>query len=73
MKSYICNKIVNAMPMNRGDYNDLRGWIVPADEDPFDEGYLVEYTDGGRPNHPDFKGYISWSPNEQFNNGYSLI
>lgn len=59
--------------MNRADYNDYRGWVLPDDELGTDEGYLVEYLDGGKSNHPDHKGYISWSPKEQFENGYTEI
>lgn len=70
MKPYIGTKRVNAKPMNRADYNALRGWEVPADEDPADDGYLVEYLDGGKANHPEFKGYISWSPKDVFERAY---
>ena len=70
MKRYIGAKIINAIPMNRADYNALRGWMVPADENPEDDGYLVEYLDGGKPNVPGFAGYVSWSPKEQFENAY---
>ena len=51
----------------------MRGWVLPLDEDREDEGYLVEYRDGGKPNHPGFKGYISWSPEEVFNTSYKDI
>lgn len=70
MKTYIGTKIINAMPMSRASYNALRGWTLPANENGEDDGYLVEYTDGGQPNHPDFAGYISWSPKEQFEGAY---
>ena len=70
MQNYIGTKQVRGMPMNRADYNTLRGWTVPADENPSDEGYLVEYLDGGMPNHPGFAGYISWSPKKQFDDAY---
>lgn len=63
-------KAVKARPMTRQEYNDHRGWVVPGDEDPNDLGYLVEYTDGGKPNHPDHEGYISWSPKAQFEQAY---
>lgn len=43
------------------------------DEDGDDEGYLVEYVDGGKSNHPDFKGYISWSPREVFARAYRPV
>lgn len=70
MKTYIGTKIINAEPMSRAEYNDFRGWTLPADEDGADEGYLVEYTDGGKPNTLHFAGYISWSPKEQFEKAY---
>lgn len=66
MNTYVGTKIVNALPMTRGEYNEYRGWALPADEDGADEGYLVEYLDGGKPNHPEHVGYISWSPKAQF-------
>ena len=63
---YEGTKRVHAKPMNRGDYNSYRGWEVPADENPADEGYLVEYVDGGRGNDSRHAGYISWSPKDVF-------
>ena len=70
-KRYTCHKEVLARPINRGAYNALRGWEMPANENPLDDGYLVEYLDGGGRNHPDFAGYISWSPKDVFERGYS--
>jgi hypothetical protein len=70
---YVSHKQVKRIPMNRLDYNLYRGWELPADEDGNDTGYLVEYLDGGKPNHSDHKGYISWSPKEQFDNGYQKL
>lgn len=72
MVSFTCHKTVKAVPMNRKDYNDLRGWSVPSDENPEDEGYLVEYQDDGHKNVEGFDGYISWSPKEVFEKGYKL-
>lgn len=70
MKTYIGTKIINATPMNRQDYNLFRGWVLPVDENGADEGYLVEYTDGGTPNTSEYAGYVSWSPKEQFEKAY---
>ena len=70
MKTYLGTKAVKAIPMNRQAYNDYRGWELPSNEDGTDEGMLVEYIDGGKPNHPDHEGYISWSPMDVFNNAY---
>ena len=60
MKQYIGTKVIEARPMNRGEYNEYRGWTIPANENPADEGYLVKYPDG----------YESWSPKEVFEDAY---
>lgn len=60
MKQYIGTKIIQAKPMTRGEYNQYRGWAIPADENPDDEGYLVKYSDG----------YESWSPAAVFEAAY---
>jgi hypothetical protein len=70
MKKYIGTKQVAAREMTREEYNFYRGWKLPDDEEGTDEGYLVEYLDGGTPNHVEHGGYISWSPKEQFDNAY---
>lgn len=70
MEKFIGTKVVNAKPLTRQEYNDLRNWTLPEDENGADEGYLVEYVDGGQANHPDFNGYISWSPKAVFENAY---
>lgn len=64
-------KTILATAMNRQEYNDYRGWELPSDEDGSDEGYLVEYVDGGQSNHVNHKGYISWSPKAVFDASYS--
>lgn len=56
MQKYIRCHIVEAEPMTRGDYNKHRGWEIPANENPADEGYHVVYPDG----------YESWCPKAQF-------
>jgi len=70
MKRYIGVKAVNAKPMTRKEYNDFRGWELPKDENGDDEGYLVEYVDGGKANTPQYEGYVSWSPADVFNRAY---
>lgn len=70
MKQFIGTKIINAKPMDRLAYNVFRGWKLPDDENGTDEGYLVEYLDGGEPNTKEYAGYVSWSPKEQFENAY---
>lgn len=72
MKFYIGTKLVQATPMDRSNYNRYRGWTLPADEDGSDMGMLVEYPYEAEvpPNHPDHKGYISWSPDYVFHKSY---
>lgn len=53
---YIRMHQVEAEPMTLGDYNNFRGWAIPANENPDDEGYKVTYPDG----------YVSWCPKAQF-------
>lgn len=60
MKKYAGTKMIEARPINRGDYNKYRGWTMPENENPADEGYLVKYSDG----------YESWSPKKQFEEAY---
>ena len=72
-KTYEGTKRVHARPKNRGDYNTYRGWEVPADENPADDGYLVEYLDGGKSNHAAHAGYISWSPKDVFERSYKDV
>lgn len=67
---YVGTKVIFATNMSRGEYNTYRGWTVPADENPDDEGYLVEYKDGGAPNDTRHAGYITWSPKNAFDSAY---
>lgn len=60
MKQYIGTKIIKAKAMTRGEYNTVRGKVKPVGENPADDGYLVEYSDG----------YISWSPKKAFEEAY---
>ena len=56
MQTYIRTHIVEAEPMTRGEYNKYRGWEIPANENPADEGYHVVCPDG----------YESWCPKAIF-------
>ena len=70
MPLYTGTKTIRARPLSRGDYNDYRGWKPPKGEDQSEPGYLVEYTDGGKPNDDRHEGYISWSPADVFERAY---
>ena len=71
--TYTGTKVVRAVAMNRAAYNDYRGWQLPADEDGNDNGYLVEYVDGGVANVPGHTGYVSWSPRDVFERSYREV
>ena len=60
MKQYIGIKVVAARPMTRGDYNIFRGWQIPADEDPADEGYVMKHENG----------HVQWLPKDMFESDY---
>lgn len=70
---YVGTKQVIGLPMTWQAYNDYRGWQLPANENVADEGYLVEYVDGGPANDPRHVGYISWSPKDVFEGSYLAI
>lgn len=59
---YIGTKLIKAKPMTRGEYNAYRGWKIPEDENPEDDGYLVVYVDSD--------DYVSWSPKDIFDRAY---
>ena len=73
MSTYIGAVLVTAKPMTRQAYNDLRGWEVPSNENPSDEGYLVESHDAGQANVAGFNGYVSWSPKDVFERVYRAV
>jgi Protein of unknown function (DUF2829) len=70
---YYGTKRLTAKSMNRADYNTFRGWTLPVDENGLDEGYLVEYKDGGKPNVKGCEGYVSWSPRDVFEAAYQSL
>jgi hypothetical protein len=66
-------KLILAVAMSRQEYKEFRGWTLPADENGADEGFLVEYLDGGKPNVVGREGYISWSPKDVFESAYRPV
>lgn len=72
-RTFIGTKVIHAVPMNRRDYNALRGWELPAGEDGDDAGYLVQYADQDHTNVDGFTGYVSWSPADVFNAAYEPV
>lgn len=71
MQKYIGVKEIKAVSMNKYEFKmNVMGVECLEDNE---EGYLVEYTDGGKPNHPDYAGYVSWSPKTVFERAYRLV
>jgi hypothetical protein len=60
LKHFVGIKKVEAEAMTRGAYNEYRGWDVPADENPADEGYLTKSA----------AGHIQWQPKDVFESEY---
>lgn len=71
--SYFGVKHIYATSMNRQAYNEKRGWTVPEDENPSDEGYMVESVDSPNPNTNFSPYYVSWSPKDIFDAEYRPI
>ena len=70
--TYVGTKVIHAVPMTRLEYNIYRGWELPKNENGDDNGYLVEYADGGAPNVAGHTGYVSWSPQGVFEKAYDV-
>jgi hypothetical protein len=68
--TYIGTKVVRAVAMTRAEYNIYRGWALPENENGDDNGFLVEYVDGGATNVEGHAGYVSWSPWDVFARAY---
>lgn len=56
MKKFIGASLTEAEPMSRGRYNQMRGWKIPADENPMDPGLLIH--------GPDL--HLTWVPKDLF-------
>ena len=63
MDLYIGTKMIEAESMTRGEYNIFKGWTIPENENPNDEGYKVKYS----------SDYISWSPKQAFESAYKKM
>ena len=63
MRQYVGTKMIHAEPMTRGEYNQYRGWQIPENENPEDEGYHIVYPDG----------YESWSPQKHLNDPVKMV
>jgi hypothetical protein len=70
MEYYLGVKKIKAEEMSRYDFAKLMKTDISKEDE---AGYLVEYLDGGKPNHSDYANYISWSPKNVFEKAYRKI
>lgn len=61
------SRFVTAYPMTRLEYNVLRGWDLPFDENGEDKGFLINNLTNSKPNTDFLDGYVSWLTEEQAN------
>lgn len=61
------SRFVLGYPMTRLQYNSLRGWDLPSDENGDDAGLLIENLTNSKPNTDFLNGYVSWQTIEQAN------
>ena len=61
MSKFIGVKMVEATPMTRGEFTELKKAEISPATNPEEKGYMVVYEDG----------YKSWSPEKAFEKSYS--
>ena len=69
---YEGTKQLKALPMNKKEYCDFRGWEAPASEDATEQGYVVMYL-GDKPNLANYEGCVAWLPKDVFEKAYHPI
>ena len=67
LKKYVSESGIEAKPMSRGEYHDLHGWGLDANDDPDDEGFLVVQD----ASHPVLHR-IAWLPAGSFHSYFTL-
>lgn len=63
MEKYLGVKKIEARPMTKKEFHELKGWPVTNELELLQDGYLVVYPDG----------YKSWSPKAAFDEAYRKI
>ena len=72
-KEYLSQSVVEARKMKRGQYNVLRDWVLPENENADDLGWLVVNKSVSERNVDGYDGYVSWLPEEAFEEIYEEI
>lgn len=66
MQAVVGVTLAKAKELTRGEYNALRGWTVPADENPDDKGFLIDTFGLPSNNVAGCDGYATWLPAAQY-------
>lgn len=69
MLTFVGTQTVSAVAMTLGEYNEYRGWSIPANQNPADQGYLFENKELTS-NDERHEGYISWLSKNEFEKIY---
>ena len=72
-KEYLNKSVVKARKMTRGQYNLLRGLVLPENESADDLGWLVINKSVSERNVAGYNGYVSWLPEKSFEEIYEEI
>ena len=72
-KEYLNQSVVKARKMKRGEYNAFRGWVLTVNESADDLGWLVINKSVSNRNVAGYEGYVSWLPEEAFEEIYEEI
>lgn len=72
-KRYIGAKQVLAYPLTRQGYMDARAWVLPANENGADEGYLLGFDNEANPGVLDRSNIITWLPKAEFEAAYRPV
>lgn len=70
MDVYVGTILAKCRAMTRGEYNQLRGWTLPENENPDDTGMLLDIVNGKSSNIEGFDGYVTWLPTAEFEYTY---
>ena len=73
MRKYIGVKLLAAKALTLAAFIQETGVTPSTKSDLSEDGYLVEYADGGKPNSDKFDGYVAWSPKDVFENAYRPV
>ena len=72
-KEYLNQSVVKARKMKRGQYYLFRGLVPPVKGRVDDLGWFIINTSVSKRNVAGYEGYVSWLPEEEFEEIYEEI